>query len=68
MRKIDIARLDHAAAKEQAALRRGNTTSRAAAIADIERIRRLPNIGMALGNNIFADWIDGWHQEHGAST
>jgi phosphatidylserine/phosphatidylglycerophosphate/cardiolipin synthase-like enzyme len=41
----------------------GNVTSRAAAIADIERIRRLPNIGMALGNNIFVDWIDGWHKE-----
>lgn len=41
----------------------GNAASRAAAIADIERIRRLPNIGMALGNNIFVDWIDGWHQE-----
>ena len=22
-----------------------------------------PNIGMALGNNICADWIDGWHRE-----
>jgi hypothetical protein len=43
----------------------GNAASRAAAIADIERIRRLPNIGMALGNNIFVDWIDGWHQEGG---
>lgn len=41
----------------------GNTSSRAAAIADIERIRHFPNIGMALGNNIFVDWIDGWHQE-----
>jgi phosphatidylserine/phosphatidylglycerophosphate/cardiolipin synthase-like enzyme len=41
----------------------GNAASRAAAIADIERIRRLPNIGMALGNNIFVDWIDGWHKE-----
>jgi phosphatidylserine/phosphatidylglycerophosphate/cardiolipin synthase-like enzyme len=43
----------------------GNAASRAAAIADIERIRRFPNIGMALGNNIFVDWIDGWHQESG---
>lgn len=43
----------------------GNTASRAAAIADIERIRRFPNIGMALGNNIFVDWVDGWHQEGG---
>ena len=41
----------------------GNATSRAAAIADIERIRRHRNIGMALGNNIFVDWVDGWHQE-----
>ena len=43
----------------------GNAASRAAAIAEIERIRRFPNIGMALGNNIFVDWIDGWHQERG---
>ncbi len=41
----------------------GTPDSRAAAIADIERIRRLPNIGMALGNNIFVDWIDGWRKE-----
>jgi len=41
----------------------GNAASRAAAIADIERIRRFPNIGMALGSNIFVDWIDGWHKE-----
>lgn len=41
----------------------GNAASRAAAIADIERIRRWPNIGMALGNNIFVDWIDGWRKE-----
>ena len=41
----------------------GNATSRAAAIADIERIRRHKNIGMALGNNIFVDWVDGWHRE-----
>ena len=44
----------------------GNAASRAEAIADIERIRRHRNIGMALGNNIFVDWIDGWHKEaHG---
>ena len=36
----------------------------AAAIADIERIRRFPNIGMALGNHIFVDWLDGWHKEN----
>ncbi len=41
----------------------GNATSRAAAVADIERIRGHKNIGMALGNNIFVDWVDGWHQE-----
>jgi hypothetical protein len=41
----------------------GTKASRAAAIAEIERIRRRPNIGMALGNHIFVDWIDGWHME-----
>jgi phosphatidylserine/phosphatidylglycerophosphate/cardiolipin synthase-like enzyme len=41
----------------------GNAASRAAAISDIERIRGLPNIGMAVGGNLFVDWIDGWHQE-----
>jgi hypothetical protein len=41
----------------------GTKTSRAAAIADTERIRRHRNIGMALGNRIFVDWIDGWHLE-----
>ena len=41
----------------------GTKASRAAAIADIQRIRRHPNIGMALGERIFVDWIDGWHLE-----
>lgn len=41
----------------------GNQASRATAIADIQRIRRYPNIGMALGDRIFVDWIDGWHEE-----
>ncbi|HSL52069.1 MAG TPA: phospholipase D-like domain-containing protein [Candidatus Deferrimicrobiaceae bacterium] len=41
----------------------GTKASRAAAIADTERIRRHRNIGMALGNRIFVDWIDGWHLE-----
>jgi hypothetical protein len=41
----------------------GNAASRAAAIAEIERIRRLPNIGMALGNHIEVDWVDGWRKE-----
>jgi phosphatidylserine/phosphatidylglycerophosphate/cardiolipin synthase-like enzyme len=42
----------------------GNAASRATAIADIERIRRHPNIGMALGKRIYVSWIDGWHPEH----
>lgn len=41
----------------------GNQASRAAAIADIERLRRFPNIGMSLGERIFVDWVDGWMQE-----
>jgi phosphatidylserine/phosphatidylglycerophosphate/cardiolipin synthase-like enzyme len=41
----------------------GNAASRAAAIAEIERIRGHKNIGMAVGNRIFVDWIDGWHEE-----
>ena len=41
----------------------GTKATRAAAIAEIERLRRFPNIGMALGNRIFVDWIDGWHEE-----
>lgn len=41
----------------------GNAASRAAAIAEIERIRGHRNVGMALGNRIFVDWIDGWHRE-----
>jgi hypothetical protein len=44
----------------------GSAESRAAAIADIERIRRHANIGMALGNRIFVDWVDGWMQEPSA--
>jgi hypothetical protein len=44
----------------------GTAASRAAAIADIERIRRLPNVGMALGSSIFVDWVDGWHREGNA--
>ena len=43
----------------------GTKASQAAAIADIERIRRFPNVGMALGNRIFVNWIDGWHEEAG---
>ena len=41
----------------------GNDQSRQAAIADTDRIRGHPNIGMALGNRIMVDWVDGWHQE-----
>lgn len=41
----------------------GDEHSRTEVKADIERIRRLPNVGMALGNHIFVDWIDGWHKE-----
>lgn len=41
----------------------GNAASRAAAIADTERIRRRPNVGMALGHRIMVDWIDGWLPE-----
>jgi phosphatidylserine/phosphatidylglycerophosphate/cardiolipin synthase-like enzyme len=44
----------------------GTPASRAAAIAEIETIRRHPNIGMALGNRIFVDWVDGWMQEPSA--
>lgn len=41
----------------------GSAASRAAAIADIERIRRHPNIGMSIGNRMYVDWIDGWRKE-----
>ena len=44
----------------------GTAESRAAAIAEIERSRRHANIGMALGNRIFVDWIDGWMEEPSA--
>ena len=44
----------------------GTAASRAAAIADIQRIRRYPNIGMALGARILVDWIDGWRRESSA--
>jgi phosphatidylserine/phosphatidylglycerophosphate/cardiolipin synthase-like enzyme len=41
----------------------GNQASRQAAIDAIERMRRFPNIGFALGERIFVDWIDGWRKE-----
>ncbi len=44
----------------------GNVVSRQAAIDDIVRIRKLPNIGMALGERIFVDWVDGWYKEAAA--
>jgi phosphatidylserine/phosphatidylglycerophosphate/cardiolipin synthase-like enzyme len=44
----------------------GTKTSRAAAIAEIIRIRGLPNVGMALGGRIYVDWIDGWYEEPSA--
>lgn len=44
----------------------GSPESRAAAVVEIEHSRRHPNIGMALGNRIFVDWIDGWMKEPSA--
>ena len=41
----------------------GNSTTRAIAIKEIERARRHANVGMALGNRIMVDWLDGWHKE-----
>lgn len=41
----------------------GNMASRLAAIAEIIGIRKRPNVGMALGERIFVDWIDGWRKE-----
>lgn len=44
----------------------GNKDSRAAAIDDIKRIRRLPNVGMAVGpagKKTYVDRVDGWHKE-----
>ncbi|MBS1942403.1 MAG: hypothetical protein JST38_16160 [Bacteroidetes bacterium] len=41
----------------------GNADSRAAAIAEIIRIRKHPNVGMALGDRIFVDRVDGWMKE-----
>ncbi len=41
----------------------GSAASRQAAADDIKRMRQYPNIGMALGNRIFVDWIDGWFKE-----
>jgi len=41
----------------------GNAASRKAAIQDSIRIRRLPNVGMAVGSRIYVDTIDGWLRE-----
>jgi phosphatidylserine/phosphatidylglycerophosphate/cardiolipin synthase-like enzyme len=41
----------------------GNAASRKKAIDDTIRIRKLPNVGMALGSRIFVDSIDGWLKE-----
>lgn len=41
----------------------GNAATRKAAIAEIEKARRHPNIGMALGERISVDGIDGWMKE-----
>jgi len=44
----------------------GNAASRQAAIKEIKAIRKLPNVGMALGSRIFTDAVDGWHLESDA--
>lgn len=44
----------------------GSSASRAAVKAEIEKIRRRANVGMALGARIFVDWIDGWMVEPSA--
>jgi len=41
----------------------GNKASREAAIKEIIRIRKLPNIGMALGSRVLVSGIDGWLKE-----
>lgn len=41
----------------------GNAASRAAAIADIKRIRKFQNIGMTLGSHIFLKDMEGWVEE-----
>ncbi|HOX50713.1 MAG TPA: phospholipase D-like domain-containing protein, partial [Fibrobacteria bacterium] len=44
----------------------GSAASRKEAIAEIEATRRHPNIGMAVGNRIFVDSVDGWMKEPSA--
>ncbi len=41
----------------------GNKASRQAAVEDTIRIRKLPNVGMAMGSRIYVDSIDGWLKE-----
>ncbi|MGO8973734.1 MAG: phospholipase D-like domain-containing protein [Steroidobacteraceae bacterium] len=43
----------------------GTPESRKAAIADTIRIRKFPNIMMALGSSITVDSVDGWRKEKG---
>ncbi len=43
----------------------GSAASRAEAVKDTIRIRRLPNVGMALGSYITVPTIDGWLKERG---
>jgi phosphatidylserine/phosphatidylglycerophosphate/cardiolipin synthase-like enzyme len=43
----------------------GTAASREEAISEIKRIRRLPNVGMALGTYIKVNTIDGWIKERG---
>ncbi|HEY9182383.1 MAG TPA: phospholipase D-like domain-containing protein, partial [Gammaproteobacteria bacterium] len=41
----------------------GNAASRKAATDDTIRIRKHPNVGMALGERVFTDDVDGWRKE-----
>ena len=43
----------------------GNEASRKAAVDDTIRIRKYPNVGMAVGEYIKVDTIDGWIRERG---
>lgn len=42
----------------------GTQESREATKADTIRLRTFQNVGMALGERIFVDWVDGWMPEH----
>ena len=41
----------------------GNADSRKAAIEDTIRIRKFPNVGMALGERVYSGDVDGWRKE-----